>query len=344
MQNRTIADLDNTVFLSDILVTVIVFCISFWARSIFLPFADQLNFYSHVLILPLIIFFIVCSLKYFGGYKNPGQTKLIGYFWSVLKATAVTICVLLVLLFFLKVEYVSRLVILLFAVLEFVVLLIIRIAAVLYFREQVKSGKNTLRVLIVGSRSRAQDLYKALQEQMVLGVKVVGFIDPDPWRVGIDVFGIPVIGTVDNIHECLKNNVVDEVIIAISRSLLQDAEPIVMACEEEGIRVRFMADVFNVKVARVSFSNVNGIPLLNMEPIAQDSQQLLAKRIFDVACTLFVLPFLIPVFFIVAIAIKLDSPGPVFFIQQRVGLRKYVFPMFKFRSMYVDAEERFQEV
>ena len=344
MQNRTINDLDNSVFLSDILLTAIVFCISFWARSIFLPFADQLNFYSHVLILPLIIFFIVCSLKYFGGYENVGQTKLVGYFWSVLKATAVTISVLLVLLFFLKVEYVSRLVILLFAVLEFAVLLIIRLAAVLYFREQVKSGKNTLRVLIVGSRSRAQDLYKALQEQMVLGVKVVGFIDPDPWRVGIDVFGIPVIGTVDNIHECLKNNVVDEVIIAISRSLLQDAEPIVMACEEEGIRVRFMADVFNVKVARVSFTNVNGIPLLNMEPVAQDSQQLLAKRIFDVACTLFVLPFLIPVFCIVALAIKLDSPGPVFFIQQRVGLRKYVFPMFKFRSMYVDAEERFEEV
>ena len=157
MQKGTLTDLDNVVFLCDILLTAIIFCISFWARSIFLPFADQLNFYSHVLILPLIIFFIVCSLKYFGGYKNPGQTKLIGYFWSVLKATAVTICVLLVLLFFLKVEYVSRLVILLFAVLEFVVLLIIRIAAVLYFREQVKSGKNTLRVLIVGSRSRAQD-------------------------------------------------------------------------------------------------------------------------------------------------------------------------------------------
>ena len=117
-------------------------------------------------------------------------------------------------------------------------------------RKQVKSGKKTLRVLIVGSKGRAIDLYKALQEQMVWGVTVVGFVDPDPSLTGTEVLGIPVIGTVDNIHDCLKNNIIDEVIIAIPRSLLNDAEPIVIACEEEGIRLRFMADIFNVQVAR----------------------------------------------------------------------------------------------
>lgn len=342
--SNPINDLDNTVFLSDIFCTILVFCLAFWARSIFLPFVEPLNLYSHLLILPLLLFFVIGSLKYFGGYKNPGQTRFVGYFWSISKATALTVSALLVLLFFLQIDYVSRLVILLFAVMEFLTLLLIRLAAVAYFREQVKSGKSTLRVLIVGSRSRASDVYKALRNQTAWGVTVVGFVDPDPSRVGLAVHGIPVIGTIDNIHECLKNNVIDEVIIAISRSLLQDAEPIVMACEEEGIRLRFMADVFNVKVARVSLSNIDGIPLLNMEPVAQDAQQLLAKRIFDVTCTLLVLPLLIPLFIIVAIAIKLDSPGPVFFIQQRVGLRKHVFPMVKFRSMYVDAEERLEEI
>jgi exopolysaccharide biosynthesis polyprenyl glycosylphosphotransferase len=105
-----------------------------------------------------------------------------------------------------------------------------------------------------------------------------------------------------------------------------------------------MADVFNVQVARISLSEIKGIPLLNMEPVAQDSQQLLAKRVFDVTCTLLALPILIPIFLIVAIAIKLDSPGPVFFVQQRVGIRKYIFPMYKFRSMYIDAEEKLKEI
>ena len=69
-------------------------------------------------------------------------------------------------------------------------------------------------------------------------------VDPDPSLMGTSIQDIPVIGTVENIHQCLKENVIDEVIIAIPRSLLKDAEPIVMACEEEGITLRFMADIF----------------------------------------------------------------------------------------------------
>ena len=227
---------------------------------------------------------------------------------------------------------------------EFCTLLVIRVLTIAYFKEQVKSGKKKLRVLIVGSRSRARDLVMALQEKATWGVEVVGFVDPDPSRVGINVHGIQVIGTIENIHDCLKNNVIDEVIVAISRTMLKDAEPIVLACEQEGIRLRFMADVFNVQVARISLSEVKGIPLLNMEPVAQDPQQLLAKRVFDFACTLLALPLLIPIFILVAIAIKLDSPGPVFFIQQRVGMRKHPFRMYKFRSMYMDAEERLKDI
>ena len=89
---------------------------------------------------------------------------------------------------------------------------------------------------------------------------------------------------------------------------------------------------------------MQGIPLLTMEPVSQDPRQLLAKRVFDLTLTILAIPVLVPLFALVAVAIRLDSPGPVFFIQQRVGLRKREFPMFKFRSMYVDAEERLKEI
>jgi exopolysaccharide biosynthesis polyprenyl glycosylphosphotransferase len=117
-----------------------------------------------------------------------------------------------------------------------------------------------------------------------------------------------------------------------------------MACEEEGVRLRFMADIFNVQVARISLTQIQGIPLLNMEPVSQDPQQLLAKRVFDLTLTILSIPFLIPLFIIVACAIRLDSPGPVFFVQQRVGLRKRLFPMFKFRSMHADAEDKIEDI
>ena len=223
-------------------------------------------------------------------------------------------------------------------------LFIIRAFAIRYYKSQVKSGEKRLRVIIVGTQDRAKELLFTLLHQMVWGIEVVGFIDPDPSCMGTEIEGIPVIGTVANTEECLKKNVIDEVIIAISRSLLEDAEPIVKACEAEGIRVRFMADVFNVQVARISLSQVGGIPLLNMEPVSQDQQQLFAKRLFDLTLTILAIPVLVPLFLFIAIAIKLDSPGPVFFIQKRVGLRKHIFPMFKFRSMHLNAEEKLKEL
>ena len=311
---------------------------------LFFPNAEPFVFSSHLFILPLLLVFVSSSITYFGGYQDPTKITLVGYIWSMFRAVTLSVSALLVLIFFLNIEYISRTVILLFAGLEFLTLSLIRYASIAYFKKQVKSGKKSLRVLIVGSKSRAIDLYKALQEQMVWGVTVVGFVDPDPALTGSEVLGIPIIGTVENIHDCLKNNIIDEVIIAISRSLLEDAEPIAIACEEEGIRLRFMADIFNVRVARVSLSEVGSIPLLNMEPVAQDSQQLVAKRLLDVLCTVLALPLLVPIFLLTALAIKLDSPGPVFFIQKRVGMRKHIFPMYKFRSMQIDAEAQLKNI
>ena len=199
-------------------------------------------------------------------------------------------------------------------------------------------------MLIIGSRDRAKELTKALRTQNVWGMEIIGYLDPDPAAVGGSVDGIPIICSVDDITECLKNNVIDEVIIAIPRSLLTDVEPLVEACETEGIPLRFMADVFDVQVARVSLIQLGNIPLLTLEPVAQDADQLFFKRLFDLTLTLLSMPFVLPFMALVALAIKLDSPGPVLFVQQRVGLRKHLFPMFKFRSMQVDAEEQLKEI
>jgi exopolysaccharide biosynthesis polyprenyl glycosylphosphotransferase len=343
MYDKNTNELGSHVFLLDILGTIVSFLAAFWIRAFF-SFDENLDLYSHVFLIPLLLALVLSLLSYFGAYQGPQKTTLVSYGWAIFKTIVLTVSVLLSLLFFLKIEYVSRFVVLIFPVFELVVLFLIRAVALQYFKSQVKSGKKILRVLIVGTRSRAQELLHALQQQVAWGIKVVGFIDPDPTCLGQMIHGVPVIGTVENMHECLKNTVFDEVIIAIPRSLLDDAEPIVMACEEEGIRLRFMADIFNVQVARISLSQVQGIPLLTMEPVSQDPQQLFAKRLFDLTLTILAIPFLVVVFLLVAIAIKIDSPGPVFFVQPRVGLRKRVFPMFKFRSMQIDAEKKLEEI
>ncbi|PIE64708.1 MAG: polyprenyl glycosylphosphotransferase [Desulfobacterales bacterium] len=337
-------EIGNNIFLLDLLSTIVIFLATFWIRNTFLLKEEPLDFYSHLFIIPLLLALISGSLSYFGAYNSPHTTTITSYAWAITRSVVLTVGILLTLLFFLNIQYVSRFVILGFACAEFFTLLIIRSFIISYYKNQIKSGKRALRVIIVGTRARALDLFQNLHEQIIWGVTVVGFIDPDPAYMGTMVNDIPVIGTVENIHECLKNNVVDEVIVAIPRSLLNDAEPIVIACEEEGIRLRFMADLFNIDAARVSLAMLGSLPILTMEPVARNRQQLLVKRAFDFSVTLFSLTFLVPLFILIALMIKLDSPGPVFFIQQRVGLRKHIFPMFKFRSMCADAEEKITQI
>jgi len=336
-------DLGKTVFLLDVLLTIFTFLFSFFGRNFFL-ISDEGDIYSHLFLVPLLLVLLLGSLSYFGGYRGPYEMTLFKYGWAVLRSTAAAVGVLLSLLFLLEIQYVSRLVILIFAVFELFVLLAIRAWVIWNFKNSIESGKKSFRVLIVGTQARARELADQLQKRSSLGVEIVGFVDPDPNCRETDSDCRPFLGTVDNISECLKKNVVDEVIVAITRSMLDDVEPIVIACEEEGITLRFMADVFNVEVARMSLTHIGRIPLLTMEPVAQDEDQLFAKRVFDVVLTACAMPLLLPLFLVVAIAIKIDSPGPVFFVQQRVGLRKHLFPMYKFRSMHVDAEERLAEI
>jgi exopolysaccharide biosynthesis polyprenyl glycosylphosphotransferase len=336
-------ELDRTVFLLDVLVSIAVFALSFEIRDFLRP-DGEISLFTHFFLLPLLLVLVVSFLSYFGAYALPKYTSNVKYAWSVLRGVALAIGILLTLLFFFNIQYISRAVIFTFAGLEFLALFSIRIAVKNYFFRSVASGRNTLKVLIIGTGERAKDLVKEIEEQADWGVEIVGYLDPDHSRVGQTIKDVEVLGALDDIDECLKRHVIDEVIIAIPRSMLEDAEPIVLACEEEGIRLRFMADIFNVRVAKISLTVIGQLPLLTLESVAQDSTQLLIKRIFDFTLTLLAMPVVLPILAIAAIAIKLDSPGPIFFVQQRVGLKKRYFSMFKLRSMYIDAEDKLKEI
>ncbi|MEA3469116.1 MAG: sugar transferase, partial [Thermodesulfobacteriota bacterium] len=336
-------ELDRIVFYLDLLLSIAMFIISFQVRNL-LYLGENIDFYSHLFLLPLLLVLLVSFLSYFGAYRLPRHMTNWGYVWAVFRGVALAIGLLLTFLFFFNVQYVSRSVIIVFAGVEFFALSVLRVVVKSYFSRAVASGEHTLRVLIIGTGERAVDLVGDLEKEADWGFEVVGYLDPDPALVGQAINGKRVIGSLANISDCLKKHIIDEVIIAIPRSLLEDAEPIVLACETEGIKLRFMADIFNVHVARITLTHIGRTPLLTLEPVAQDYIQLLNKRIFDFTVTLLSMPVVLPFLAIVAVAIKLDSPGPVFFVQQRVGLKKRYFPMFKMRSMYIDAEERLKEI
>lgn len=343
MYDQRSVELDRTVFLLDILFTIIAYIVSFYANQFF-DYKDNIYLIYHLYLLPIAIFLIIIFLSYFQAYASPRHTKISSYMWSVFKGVAVAAGVFLFLLYFLSINYISVNVVVVFFAIEFIFITIVRVFTKYYFSLSISGADNRLKLIIVGTGERAKEVASKIASRSDWGVEVVGYIDPDAELVGQEVQGVPVIGTVNDINDCLKRYVVDEVIIAIPRSLLDDAEPIANACEQEGIKLRFMADIYSLQVARISLAQVGGVPLLTMEPVSQNADMLFVKRLFDLVITIIALPFLLPVMAAVAIAIKLDSPGPVLFVQQRVGLRKHLFPMYKFRSMFVDAEQKIHEI
>jgi exopolysaccharide biosynthesis polyprenyl glycosylphosphotransferase len=212
-------------------------------------------------------------------------------------------------------------------------------------RQNVRAmGFNFRNVLIIGSGDRAFEVVDAIKENPEWGLRVFGYVDPDMDRVGKDFRGYPVLGTVDELANVLDENVIDEVIMAMPRSLFQLIEKVIRICETSGIRAHLRFDMFNPNIAKPVVHNLFGFHLLSFETTSMHDVQLVLKRLFDVVGALLLIVFFSPLLLAVALLVKYTSPGPIFFMQERMGLNGRRFSMYKFRSMYTDAEDRLEEL
>lgn len=325
--------------LLDVSLTVFLFVVAFWLRK---PLVDPTALLlPHLALLPIIGSLWVFLLMFFNAYRSPRGASAPDLCWAVTRAVATGLVLLLTLVFLLKLHYVSRVIVVAFGVLDTLALSGVRLGIVWYLRKSLRSGDNFRKMLIIGSGNRAKRLAETLLQSPEIGIQLVGYLDPDPERVGMTLHGSEVIGTVDAITSVLKDHVIDEVILAVPRGMISNVEKIVYACEEEGVKVRIMADLFDGNVARLSLDQFGAIPLLTFESVAREEWKLFVKRALDLTVALIATPVLLPVMGIIALAIKQDSRGPVFFIQDRVGLHKRRFRMLKFRTM-TDGSERLQ--
>ena len=330
-------------FVLDTLLTAFVFLLAYDLRIWF--FRSPVDFWRHTALLPLVLGLMVPLLWSSGAYERMRVRSLFAYGWIVARSIVITLVVLSTVLFLLKAGSISRMVLLMFGALLPVVLVGVRAALLWwYFRRAVERHENYLKVVIIGTGERARRLADKLRQHAEWGVEILGYLDPEERQVAPAVSDAPVLGRVGEIASVLQSRVVDEVIVAVPRSLLGDAQVIADVCAQEGVMLRFMADVFDLQVSRMSLVSLDEIPLLTFEPVAQDERKLIVKRIFDLTVTLAAMPVLLPILLVVALAVRLDSPGPILFRQPRVGLRKRVFPMYKFRSMYRDAEQRLKDI
>lgn len=329
----------------DVLITAFLFVATFDA----LWLVGLIPLEAVVVRLPLLPFVVViavfASMVQFpalGGAKAFDLARFAGVY------TLLVVMGLLLVIYFGQFQTISRTAIGVFGGLLFLTLVVNRLALQWwYFRIRREIPDNFLKVLIIGKGPRAMKLIEDYQRHSEWGVDIIGILDPELPAGAQDPGGddgLPILGGVNRIREVLAENVVDEVIVCLPRSLLNEAGEVVVACQEEAVCIKFLADLYDLGGGTLSLDLIGRLPVLSVEPIAHDESRLIVKRVFDLLVSLPLLLVLLPLFAIIAVAIKLDSPGPVFFIQRRVGLNKRLFPMLKFRSMFVDAEARMAEI
>lgn len=204
---------------------------------------------------------------------------------------------------------------------------------------------NIRHILVVGTQTKARRFCQLVESHKDWGLEIVGFVQVAPGILQERVEGYPVLGRADDLIPICKKIQVDEVVFCIPKDYVVGAEPYLHDLEELGITVRMVMDFFEESFYRKEISLFhNELPMLTYYPKAFDAQQLFLKRLLDVAGALAGLAFTALIFPFVALAIKLDSPGPLLFGQERVGEGNRIFRCWKFRSMHIDAEERKKEL
>lgn len=194
------------------------------------------------------------------------------------------------------------------------------------------------RVLIVGAGEAGRIVLQKIRRSPELGYRVSGFVDNTPKVKAIQ--NTPVLGTIDAIPKIIDSEHINEVIIALPDATHQEILTIVSLCDQGKVAVKVFPDVFQIMAGEVSIGDLGGLPLLSIRDTALRGWRLTLKRAIDIAGSAVGLVFLSPWMMLLAVLIKLESAGPVFFTQERMGLDGKRFMMLKFRSMRADAEEQ----
>jgi Undecaprenyl-phosphate glucose phosphotransferase len=192
------------------------------------------------------------------------------------------------------------------------------------------------RVLIVGTGEVGQVILQKLRSSPGLGYEVVGFAAADGSDEGAP--DAPILGKASNLAEIIDEHEVDEVIIAMPEATHQEIMTLIAECERGKVTIRVFPDVFQIIAGPVSVGELVGLPLLTVRDVALRGWRRVAKRTMDLIGASCALVLLSPLMLLMAVLIKLDSRGPVFYAQERMGMDTKPFSMLKFRSMRADAE------
>ncbi len=325
-----------TLLISDLLMSGLAFGLAYRLRLL-TPHDGVLEFYNYVGMMIVHTLSIVTVFFLRRSYHSRHPFSQLDEFYNVVGSVllgAVTAIALISFLFKDRVDY-PRLMIVYALILTIILVTLGRLIHTSLRWMLLAQGLGRRKVLLVGGGDVGRLILQKIRQSPRLGYEVAGFVNGE---VGSVVMGAPVLGQTEDLPTLIENHDIEEVIIGLPEASHEEILNIVSLCERERVGIRVFPDLFQIMASEVSIGDLGGLPLLTMRDVALRGWRLTLKRILDVVIGGAALTLLSPLMMLTALLIKLDSRGPVFFVQDRTGLDGHPFPMLKFRSMRQDAE------
>lgn len=319
---------------------ILVFCmlpLAFWIRFHVLPNGVvSVPFPRYIAIgLVLTVLHLILNSVFglYRSFRNAPLTKELPRLWG---STLLVLILLMSYLFLQKDVNYSRLVLGIFFLLVICALSVKRIILRKLLRCIRASGRNQKHVLVLGNGSVAHSYVNTIRAHRDLGYHAIGYIDTSDSHKG----DLPYLGDFDDLPAVLEHYRPDEVVSAIEMEDYRRTPQIISDCEKAGVKLAIIPFYASYMPSNPQFDDVAGIPMMNIRRIPLDNWlNATVKRLMDIVGSALLLLLTSPIMLFCAVGVKLSSPGPVFFKQERVGRNKKPFYMYKFRSMRVNDKE-----
>lgn len=336
----------------DIALTVIAFVSTYFIKRYLPPplggLVTEPNYYVVLLLIIIIWYFTFRLGNLYASYRKQTLERIL---WQMIKAVLIGMSILLICLYLLKIKDVSRLLLGLFCLFDIVLLGFSKSFIYKMLTSYRVKGFNYRNILIFGSKKRALDIIETIEQHAYSGYRVLGCLEVDKTLVGRELKkGVRVIGLIENVRDVLKNEIVDEIIVAMPMRIINEPRQAMIAAEELGVPIRIVPDwqidklLYKPKIAKLIFEDFFGYATLAMATTSHHKDKLLIKYLIDYVFAGILSTLLLPGLAVIAVAIKIFSPGPVFYKHQRSGLNGRKFVLYKFRTMTTDAEVKLRQL
>ena len=206
-------------------------------------------------------------------------------------------------------------------------------------RRLLAAGVGLRNALIVGWNDKAKNLYDLVLLHPALGYRVIGFVKLDKRKSGVEYKGTRLLGTTDDLPSLIERHSVKDILIALESADHDKLLDVISHCNGHDVSMKILPDMYDIISGQARTNQIYGFPLIEIMPEIMQPWEQSMKRLTDIFASLFILFFSSPLWVLISIAIKMDTPGPVVYSQERVGKDGKIFKMHKFRSMRSDAEK-----